>query len=121
MKRQKAVREVIAAELGQPVSDSVKAAAAEIRRRHRAAVAGCLFYGSCLREGRDQGRVIDFYVLTQDYRQFHGRRLPAMLNALLPPNVYYLETESDGQVVRAKYAVISLEDLVQDTDRKSVV
>lgn len=113
--RQQDVRELIAAELAQPVSDSVTAAAAEIRRRHRAAVAGCLFYGSCLREGRDAGRVIDFYLLTEDYRRFHGRRLPAMLNALLPPNVYYLESDLDGQVVRAKYAVISLEDLVRDT------
>ncbi len=112
---------MVAAELGQPVSDSVKAAAAEIRRRHGAAVAGCLFYGSCLREGRDAGRVIDFYVLTEDYRRFHGRRLPALLNALLPPNVYYLEADLEGQVVRAKYAVISLEDLVRDTSASALL
>jgi hypothetical protein len=97
------------------VSDGAKVVAAEIRRRHGAAVAGCLFYGSCLREGRDEGKLIDFYVLAEDYRRFHGRYLPAMLNALLPPNVYYLETETGSLVVRAKYAVISLEDLVKDT------
>jgi len=112
---------VIEAELVQPVSDSVKAATAEILRRHGAAVAGCLFYGSCLREGRDEGRVIDFYVLVEDYRQFHGRWLPAMLNALLPPNVYYLETDFNGLVVRAKYAVISLGDLVKDTSASALL
>ena len=105
----------IRAELRQPVSANVKVAAEEIRRRHGAALMACLFYGSCLRDGQDEGRVIDFYAVAQSYRRFHGSRLSAVLNTVLPPNVYYLETEAGGGVVRAKYAVVSWRHLMCDT------
>ena len=105
----------IRAELGQPVSAAVRAAAAEIRRRHGSSLVACLFYGSCLRDGQDEGRVIDFYAITEDYGRFHGSWISATLNALLPPNVYYLETRSEGRVVRAKYAVVSLGHLIRGT------
>ncbi len=105
----------IRAELGQPVSANVKAAAEDIRRRHGAALMACLFYGSCLRDGQDKGRVIDFYAVAQSYRRFHGSRLSAVLNTVLPPNVYYLETQAGGSVVRAKYAVVSWRHLMLGT------
>jgi hypothetical protein len=105
----------IRAELRQPVTAAVSAAAEEIRRRHGSALVACLFYGSCLRDGQDEGRVIDFYAIAGTYRRFHGSRLSAILNTLLPPNVYYLETRSNGRVVRAKYAVVSWRQLMRDT------
>jgi hypothetical protein len=105
----------VRAELGQPVSAAVKAAAAEIRRRHGPSLVACLFYGSCLRDGQDDGRVVDFYAIAEDYRRFHDSWLSATLNALLPPNVYYLETRFEGRAVRAKYAVVSLGHLIRDT------
>jgi hypothetical protein len=104
-------------ELRQPVSASVRAAAREIRRRHGSSLVACLFYGSCLRDGRDEDRVIDFYAIADDYKRFHDNRLSAVLNALLPPNVYYLETPFEGRMVRAKYAVVSLRDLIRDTSQ----
>ena len=106
---------LIAAELRQPVSPAAQAAADELSRRHGAAVVGCLFYGSCLRDGQDSGRLLDFYLLVEDYRAFHGRWLPAWLNSRLPPNVYYLEFGPHDDRVRAKYAVISLADLAAGT------
>ena len=44
--------------------------------------------------------------------------MPALLNALLPPNVFYLEREFGGQTVRTKYAVLSLADFQKGTSRR---
>lgn len=112
---QEAVRAQVEAELMQPVSRGVGAAVAELRRCHGDAVAGVLFYGSCLRDGVDEGRLLDFYVLVRRYRDFHSSRVGAAVNRLLPPNVYYLETEEEGRTVRAKYAVLSLDHLRKGT------
>jgi len=109
------MRAMILSELRQPVAASVLAAAQEVRRRHGASLVACLFYGSCLRDGRDEDRVIDFYAIADDYRRFHESRVSAVLNAILPPNVYYLETPFEERVVRAKYAVVSLGHLIRHT------
>jgi len=106
---------MILSELRQPVAASVRASAQEIHRRHGSSLVACLFYGSCLRDGRDEDRVIDFYAIADDYRRFHESRLSAVLNAFLPPNVYYLETLFGDRVVRAKYAVVSLGHLIRHT------
>jgi hypothetical protein len=44
--------------------------------------------------------------------------MPALLNALLPPNVFYLERPFEGQTVRTKYAVLSLSDFQKGTSRR---
>ncbi len=106
---------IILRELRQPVAASVRVAAQEVRRRHGASLVACLFYGSCLRDGRDEDRVIDFYAIADDYRRFYDSWVPAVLNAILPPNVYYLETPFEDRVVRAKYAVVSLGHLIRRT------
>lgn len=112
---------IVEAELEQPVSAAVVAAAEEIRRRHGESVGACLFYGSCLRDGQDENRVLDFYALVDSYRAFHGRRFMAFLNALVPPNVYYLEMPFEDRVVRAKYAVVSLDALARDATSAALV
>ena len=112
--RRQTIDAVIAAELTQPVSGAVAAAAAEVRRRHGAAVAAILFYGSCLRDG-DDSRVIDFYALVERYRDIYQGVGWSVLNTLLPPNVYYLSVPHDGRTVRVKYAVISLPELARGT------
>lgn len=99
------------------VQPSVKAAADEVRRRLGPAVVAVLFYGSCLRTGEDAGRVIDLYVLVADYRSAYPRLLPALLNALLPPNVYHLEVDCGERTARAKYAVVSLKRFLRDASR----
>lgn len=111
----KIIRSQIGAELGQPVPGAVHAAVEVLRRRHGDAIAGILFYGSSLRDGRVEGRVLDFYVLVRRYREFHATWLAAASNRLLPPNVYYLETEQAGRPVRAKYAVLSIDHLLSGT------
>lgn len=111
---------LVAAELDRPLPGAATAMAEAIRARHGAALLACLFYGSCLRDGVVEGRVLDFYAVASNYRSFHGRRLPALLNRLLPPNVYYIETEHEGRRLRAKYAVVSLADLGRDSSARAV-
>jgi hypothetical protein len=90
----------------------------EIRVRHGEAVQAILFYGSCLRTGDDLDGLVDLYVLVDNYRAAYASRIQAFFNVLLPPNVYYLEREFEGQVVRTKYAVLSLADFQKGTSKR---
>lgn len=74
---------------------------------HGTSVLAVLFYGSCRRSGEASG-LLDLYVVHDGHRAFHGRTLPAFLNALLPPTVLLRRAEAPGLgEVRAKVAVIS--------------
>lgn len=92
-----------------PVPHAVSVLADAIRGRHGAATSAVLFYGSCLRKGVVEG-VLDYYVLVDDYRNAYARRWLAWLNRALPPNVFYVEHDRDGEKLRAKYAVFSQRD-----------
>jgi hypothetical protein len=56
-------------------------------------------------------------VLVDRYRAIEPRRLLAALNKLLPPNVFYIEVPFEDRVVRAKYAVLSLNDFAAGASR----
>ena len=99
-------------ELSAGVSADASALALEIAVRHGKTVAAVAFYGSCLRRRTSEG-VHDFYAIVDDYRAAYRSRALAAINALLPPNVFYLELESGGERVRAKYAVVSRADLAR--------
>lgn len=86
------------------------ALADEIRRRHEGAVSAILFYGSCLRRSYVSGGVLDFYAIVDSYRGAYRSRLLAASNAMLPPNVYYVELPLGDDTLRMKYNVISRED-----------
>ena len=86
------------------------AALAEAARNRHDGVAAVLFYGSCLRSGRADEGIADLYLLVDDYQRAFGSRFQACMNRLLPPNVFYLEIPCDGKILRAKYAVLTLED-----------
>jgi hypothetical protein len=87
----------------------VTALAEAARQRHDGVVA-VLFYGSCLRGILADEGLADLYLLVDDYHRAFGSRLKALMNRLLPPNVFYLELPCEGKTVRAKYAVLTLED-----------
>lgn len=97
------------AETAQQVPPPVAAISDAARARH-GGVAAVLFYGSCLRLGDDEGKIVDLYLVVDSYRSAHGAGLGAVLNWVLPPNVFYLETPFAGRQVRAKYAVVSRRD-----------
>lgn len=89
-----------------------------LMERYCDAVDGMLFYGSNLRSGDALDGIVDLYLVVDDYRKAYGKTVPAVFNRILPPNVYYLEVQTDGHTVRAKYAVISMRDLERGTSMK---
>jgi hypothetical protein len=98
--------DLVAKELSLPVDPPVTAMAGAIAARHGKASSAVLFYGSCLRQKRLEGLMLDFYLLVTDYRDAYDRKWLAAANRLIPPNVFYFER--DGLV--AKYAVMTEED-----------
>jgi hypothetical protein len=110
-----AVTALIAAELNTPVAAAAVAMAEHCRQRHGKAAVAVLFYGSCLRQP-DQAladALLDFYVIVDDYAAAYDSRLLAWANALLPPNVFYVEMPWRDMQLRAKYAVISLHQFAE--------
>lgn len=111
--------EAIEGEAERPVPAAVRQLAEAVRQRHGDAVVAILFYGSCRRDGDWRGGIADFYVLVESYRAAYRRALPAFLNALLPPNVYYLESAFDEGTARVKYAVVSLAAFARGASRRA--
>ncbi len=95
-------------ETRQPVDAAIAGFAARLATAHGPSVAAVLFYGSGLWKGLEADSVLDFYLLVDAYRPALGSRRAAWANALLPPNVFYRETEIDGVMRRCKYAVFTL-------------
>jgi len=88
-----------------------------LRERFGSHAQAVLFYGSCRRAHDDAGGIVDLYVLVDGYRAAYGALLPALANRILAPNVYYLETSFAGRTVRAKYAVVALDQFERGTAR----
>jgi hypothetical protein len=106
MTAESTLRELVAEELRLPVDPRVTAMAQAIAAKHAPASRAVLFYGSCLRQQRLEGLMLDFYLIVSDYRAAYGKRWLAAANQLIPPNVFYFE--HDG--LAAKYAVLSEAD-----------
>lgn len=116
------LRDRIGRELARSCHPSASALADTIAARHGDTVAAVLFYGSCLRQepsDRPPEGIQDFYLVVDSYRNAYRRRWPALVNALLPPNVFYLEHDWHGHRVRAKYAVISREQFRRATSARA--
>jgi len=97
------LRDLVAAELAEPVDPRVAAMAAAIAAQYPGAARAVLFYGSCLRESVLDGLMLDFYLIVSDYRAAYGRGWFALANKLVPPNVFPFAHEG----LAAKYAVLS--------------
>jgi len=100
------LRDLVEAELSQPVDPRVSAMAEAIADKHGAASRAVLFYGSCLREKQLDGLMLDFYLIVSDYPSAYDKRWLVKANALIPPNVFPFH--HDG--LAAKYAVLSKAD-----------
>src|SRR5262245_45232702 len=88
------LRALIGTETAQPGGEAAAALVAAIVRRHGEAAVAVLFYGSCLRRADPTAAddpVYDFYLLVEDYRHAYEGRLAPLANAVLPPNVFYVE------------------------------
>ena len=100
------LKKLVAEELRAPVDPRVSTMAKAIAAKHGKASRAVLFYGSCLRQKKLDGLMLDFYLIVSDYRDAYDRKWLAVANRLVPPNVFYFE--HDGLV--AKYAVLSEAD-----------
>lgn len=100
------VADIVAAELDSGVEPQVRDFALALARRYGGSAEAVLFYGSCLRQRRLDGLMLDFYLLVDRYEHAYARRWLALANRLIPPNVFYIE--HDG--LRAKYAVLTVDD-----------
>ena len=104
------ILEIVGQPTARPLPDSIQAAGNFLVQKYGQAVEGILLYGSCLRAGTDQNRLVDCYVIVDDYTAVYSSTWLARLNRWLPPNVFYGEVDVEGHTVRMKYAVLSLED-----------
>jgi len=101
-----------------PDSPALQTLLEGLRQEHGDSINGILFYGSCLRNGDVFNGLVDLYLIVDSYSAFYPRKLRAVANWLLPPNVFYTERPVAGNTVRAKYAVLSSTDLENGSSRK---
>lgn len=83
--------------------------AAAVAARHGAASRAVLFYGSCLREQRLEGLMLDFYLIVSDYAAAYDKPWLVRANRLIPPNVFPFSANG----LSAKYAILSQDDLTR--------
>ena len=94
-----------------PDTDSVLASLLQqLREHHHGAINSILLYGSCLRGGDIFDGLVDLYLVCDSYGSAYAGRGLALVNWLLPPNVFYTEFVHEGKTLRSKYAVISTAD-----------
>jgi hypothetical protein len=106
----------VAGECALPVAADLHLLVDVMRSRFGDALSAMLFYGSCLREGDLTEGLVDLYVLVDDYANLRNGEVTQFAPVWLPPTVFQLKTETpDGRDLRAKCAVISLEDFEAGT------
>jgi hypothetical protein len=106
---------LIEAEAGAASFPAAAAFCETLKVHYGASTAAIVFYGSCLREKTDVGLLLDFYVLVDRYTPALKNPISAFFARLLPPNVYYMEIPFEGRAVRAKVAVISVDQFLRGT------
>ena len=104
------LHDLISAELAQSVDARVADMGAAIATAHKDAARGVLFYGSCLREQKLDGMMLDFYLIVSNYRSAYRKRWLAVANNLVPPNVFPFVHNG----LTSKYAVLSEMDFARE-------
>ena len=112
--------QLIMAESAGPRPAAMVAVAEAARRRHGTAIVAVLLYGSCLREQSFAGKIVDLYLLADNYTKLHHSPVTRALNRLLPPNVYYIEEGFEGGRVAAKYAIVTLKQFERLVSRRTL-
>jgi len=80
-----------------------------IETKHAGRVLAFIYYGSSLRELDNPEKMLDFYVIVDSYRKTHKNPVRVVLNAMIPPAVYYLEhTDANGVTSTCKYSIMSI-------------
>lgn len=93
-----------------PMSAGFSTLVEKLKSRFGASLDAVILYGSCLRSHEIDDGVVDFYVIVNSYHNAYPEHYLRYFNVWLPPNVFYLETSDQKKTLRAKYAVVSMED-----------
>jgi hypothetical protein len=118
MHSERKLTDLICRQTSQPASPAIHALTDRLLETYEETVLAILFYGSCLRTGTDLGGLVDLYVIVDSYPAVFPKSILATLNKLLPPNVFYLEIPFEDRKVRAKYAILSMEDFHCGTSKR---
>jgi len=103
-------RGFITATLSGPRPAAADELAVAIMEKHPGSAVMLYGSGISVLEGVDAADVLyDFYVISPSYREAFGSTFLSILNAMLPPNVFYIEKSSELGLLRAKYAVLSID------------
>lgn len=78
-----------------------------LRVQTGAGLEAVVLYGSCRRNTDIHEGLVDLMAVVSNYRAVHGTGPTAVLNAIIPPNVYYLEADSTSGRIRCKYIIVS--------------
>lgn len=100
---------LIEQQIDTPTFSEAEASAKHLADQWGPGVAAVLFYGSCLRDHSHEGKILDFYVLVDNPVETNVNRVLGSMNVLLPPNVFYRETVVNGETIRSKDAMMSLD------------
>ena len=105
-----------------PPSPRVMDVCNAISERHPNRVQAFLYYGSSLRDMDNPDKMLDFYVLVDSYRKTHKNPVRALLNAVIPPAVYYYEmTDAEGVLSTCKYSILSLSAFERKCTNKALL
>jgi len=97
----------MARDLGEDAPDGLEALVEGIRVRCGDSLRAVVLYGSTRRNANVRDGLVDLMAIVADYRSVHGSGPTAILNYLLPPNVYYLEAGPEHARVRCKYIIVA--------------
>lgn len=109
----KSLTDVMAADLAQPAPAGIQPLIEALRERYGDQLQAVLLYGSCRRDTNIHDGLVDLLAVVKSYRHAHRGWLGGVLNWSLPPNVYFLQTDSNSGPLRCKYAVITLDQFLR--------
>ncbi|MEW6777780.1 MAG: hypothetical protein AB1405_15895 [Bdellovibrionota bacterium] len=102
-----------------PAEGDLPAFLEKFRQEGGSALLAVIYYGSCFSgAGRHASSMYDFFLVVENYRAFHRSAFHALLNVVVPPNLYHLrmpDPAHPGRTLSAKYNVIRLDRLEQET------
>lgn len=106
----------MADDLSLPPPPGIEPLVGAVRQRCGTALRAVVLYGSTRRNENTAEGLVDLMAVVSDYRSVHGAGPAALMNFLLPPNVYYLEAGRGERRVRCKWIVVSERSLRRRTE-----
>lgn len=107
------LEEIVARTAAEPVAPEIGVLAEAMKACHAPGVVAVIAYGSSLRGIGLTDTLIDLYVLTDTGEAVSPNWLARQACRLVPPNVHYGEARHGAVALRAKYAVLPLDQFAR--------